>query len=380
MSDVRVIYLDNNATTQPLPSVVVEMTAYLTEKWGNPSSAHAFGLTAKAGLDCARRSVADLVGADPATVVFTSSATEANNTAISSALRGAPRQRRIVTAATEHSAVITFGRTLEGAGHEFVLVKPLPSGVIDLHALAEAINGNTAVVSIMWANNETGVINPIAEIAALCRERGVLFHCDAVQAAGKLPIDLRAVSVDYLTLSAHKIHGPKGIGALIVAPNVPFVAMMYGGHQEKGRRAGTENVPAAVGFAKAAALATAELDGRARQVAVLRDRLENRILAEVLGTEVNGLGAPRLPNTTNIGFAGVDSDTLVSVLDQGGVCVSSGSACLSDTVAPSHVILAMTDSHQKASEAIRFSLSHLNTADEIECAVATVKQAVKTLR
>lgn len=352
---------------------------YLAENWGNPSSAHAFGLQAKAGMDRARSAVAALVGAESDMVVFTGSATEANNTAILSALHAAPHKRRLVTSSTEHSAVITMGRAQESDGHELVLLSPLASGVLDIDALAKAINDNTALVSIMWANNETGVINPVAEIAALCRQRGVLFHCDAVQAAGKLAIDLRAMPVDYLSLSAHKIHGPKGAGALIVAPRAPFTPMLYGGHQENGRRGGTENVPAVMGFAKAASLATAELSHRAQHVAALRDRLENRILAEVPRTVVNGLGAPRLFNTTNLGFTGIDSDTLVSLLDQRGVCVSSGSACLSDAVAPSHVILAMTGSYQKASEAIRFSLSHLNNAAEIDLAVEAVKQAVVSL-
>ncbi len=356
------------------------MTAYLVENWGNPSSAHAFGLQAKAGMDRARNAVAALVGAESGMVVFTGSATEANNTAILSALRAAPLKRRIVSSSTEHSAVITMGRAQESAGDELVLLPPLASGVVDISALAKAINSDTALVSIMWANNETGVINPVAEIAALCRQRSVLFHCDAVQAAGKLPIDLRAMPVDYLSISAHKIHGPKGVGALIVAPRAPFTPMLYGGHQENGRRGGTENVPAVMGFAKAASLAAAELSQRAHHVAALRDRLEGRILAEVPGAVVNGLGAPRLSNTTNIGFAGIDSDTLVSLLDQRGVCVSSGSACLSDAVAPSHVILAMTGSYQKASEAIRFSLSHLNSAAEIDLAVEAVKQAVVSLR
>lgn len=353
---------------------------YLTENWGNPSSAHTFGLKAKAGIDRARSTVAALVGAESDQVVFTGSATEANNTAILSALRASPLKHRIVASSTEHSAVITMGRAQESSGHELVLLPPLASGIVDISALSNAINSDTALVSIMWANNETGVINPIAEIAALCRQRGVLFHCDAVQAAGKLPIDLRAIPVDYLTVSAHKIHGPKGVGALIVAPHAPFTPMLYGGHQENGRRGGTENIPAVMGFAKATNLAAAELSHRAQHVAMLRDRLESRILAEVPGTGVNGLGAPRLSNTTNIGFAGIDSDTLVSLLDQRGVCVSSGSACLSDAVAPSHVILAMTGSYQKASEAIRFSLSHLNTEAEIEQAIEAVKQAVGCLR
>lgn len=374
------IYLDNNATTEPLLSVRMEVLDFLTAKWGNPSSAHSLGLEAKAAMDRARRTVADLVGAEPGMVVFTSSATEANNTAFLSAVRAAPRKGRIVTCSTEHSAVISMGRALEADGRELVLVPPLASGVVDMKALADAINQNTALVSIMWANNETGVINPVSEIADLCRQFSVSFHCDAVQAAGKLSIDLRALPIDYLTLSAHKLHGPKGVGALIVSNQVRLAPLLYGGHQENGRRGGTENVPAVMGFAMAAAQVTSELMERSKQVTALRDLLENRILHEVSGTIVNGLGAPRLPNTTNIGFSGVDSDTLVALLDQKGVCVSSGSACLSDAVAPSHVILAMTGSYKRASEAIRFSLSHLNTAEEIDRAVDAVTQAVQILR
>jgi cysteine desulfurase len=356
------------------------MLELLVDKWGNPSSAHTFGLEAKARMDLARRQVADLVGAEPAQLIFTSSATEANNTAIISALRAAPHKRRIVTASTEHSAVITMGRTHESAGYELILVPPLDSGMIDLGALAAAVDAETAIVSIMWANNETGVINPVEEVSSLCRERGIPFHCDAVQAAGKVPIDLRSLQVDYLTLSGHKIHGPKGVGALVVGPSSPFTPMHYGGHQESGRRGGTENVPAIVGFANAASAAAAELGDRSRHVASLRNELERRVLAEVPGTVVHGSGAQRLPNTTNIGFAGVDSDTLVALLDQSGVCVSSGSACLSDAVTPSHVIFAMTGSYQIASEAIRFSLSHQNTAAEIAHTIDAVKQVVARLR
>jgi cysteine desulfurase len=356
------------------------MTEYLAVKWGNPSSAHAFGLEAKTGMDRARNAVANLVCADPEMIVFTGSATEANNTAILSALRASPQKKRIVTASTEHSAVIAMGRAQESAGYELVLVPSLTSGQVDFRALKAAINAETALVSIMWANNETGVVNPITEISSLCREYGVPFHCDAVQAAGKLPIDLRSIQVEYLTISGHKMHGPKGVGALVVASNAPFSAMHYGGHQENGRRGGTENVPAISGFAFAARAAATEMADRGIRVAALRDKLERRLLAEVSGTEVNGLGALRLPNTSNIGFAGVDSDTLVALLDQRGVCVSSGSACLSDAITPSHVILAMTGSYQKASEAIRFSLSHLNTEAEIEYTIEAVKQAVASLR
>ncbi len=273
-----------------------------------------------------------------------------------------------------------MGKAQAEGGCEQVLIPPLPSGVVNLDALASAIDDRTALVSIMWANNETGVINPVEEVARLCQERGVFFHCDAVQAAGKVPINLREIAIDYLTLSAHKIHGPKGVGALVVARGAPFFAMHYGGHQEGGRRGGTENVPAIIGFACAARLALDNLASRASQVGALRDRLEKGILGNVPGTVVHGMGAPRLFNTTNIGFTGVDSDTLVSLLDQRGICVSSGSACLSDAVAPSHVIQAMTGSYENASEAIRFSLSYLNSAAEIESTITAVKEAVSSIR
>jgi cysteine desulfurase len=248
-----------------------------------------------------------------------------------------------------------------------------------MKSLREAINDDTAVVSVMWANNETGVINPIEEIAEICRHRGIPFHCDAVQAAGKLPINLQRLELDYLSLSSHKIHGPKGVGALVIAPTSRFTPMLLGGHQENGRRGGTENVPAIVGFGRAATLAATEMNARATNVRTLRDRLEGMILSQIPGTVINGQGTDRLSNTTNIGFPGADSDTLVSLLDQNGVCVSSGSACLSDTVAPSHVILAMTGSYKSASEAIRFSLSHLNTLAEIDKAVEVLKKTVAAL-
>lgn len=372
---LRVIYLDNNATTRPAPEVIDAMRDYSLDHWGNPSSAHSLGLRAKAGVDRARREIADFVGVDPGMVTFTASATEANNTAILSAIRAAPDKPCIVAGATEHSAVIAMARAQASNGYELVLVPPRASGVIDLGALEKAIDHNTALVSVMMANNETGVLNPVVDVAAVCRKRNVRWHCDAVQAAGRVPIDFYALGADYLTISAHKMHGPKGAGALIAATDAPFTPMLLGGHQEKGRRGGTENVAAIVGFGVAAALAAREMDARKSVTAMLRDRLEQGILATVPAASVNGSG-PRLPNTTNIGFPGIDSDTLVSVLDQHGICVSSGSACLSDAVAPSHVVLAMTGSYQKASEAIRFSVSHLNTVDEIDRTIEVVKAAV----
>lgn len=369
------IYLDNNATTRPAPEVISAMQEHLTERWGNPSSAHSFGLLAKAGIDHARRKVAELVGADPGMVTFTASATEANNTAILSSIRAAPDKPRIVTGATEHSAVIAMAREQAANGYELVLVPPYPSGAIDVDALEKAIDQNTAVVSVMMANNETGVLNSLSDVATVCRSRNVRWHCDAVQAAGKVPIDFYSIGADYLTLSAHKMHGPKGVGALIAAQGAPFSPMLFGGHQEMGRRGGTENVAAIVGFGVAAVLALREMESRMAVTARLRDRLERGILEAITLASVNGSGR-RIPNTTNIGFPGIDSDTLVSLLDQQGICVSSGSACLSDAVAPSHVLLAMTGSYQKASEAIRFSLSHLNTRDEIDRTIDVLKAAV----
>lgn len=372
-----VIYLDNNATTRPSPDVVRAMEEYLTDSWGNPSSAHAFGLRARAGVERARRQVADLVGVDPSLVTFTASATEANNTAILSAIKAAPDRPRIVAGATEHSAVITFAKEQVANGYELILVPPRPSGAIDLAALERAIDDNTAIVSVMMANNETGVLNPITEVATICRHRKVRWHCDAVQAGGKIPIDFYTTGADYLTLSAHKMHGPKGVGALVAAADAPYSPMLFGGHQEKGRRGGTENVVGIVGFGVAASQAMRDMDCRTTKMAHLRDRLERGILAAIPSAEVNG-GSARLPNTTNIGFPGIDSDTLVSLLDQHGICVSSGSACLSDAVAPSHVLLAMTKSYEMASQAIRFSVSHLNSIDEIDETIRAVKTAVLT--
>ena len=356
------------------------MLPYFGDKWGNPSSAHVAGLEAKVAVDIARRRVADLIRCEPNDVVFTSSATEATNTALRSALLRRPRKRKIIAGATEHSAVISFGHVASTLDLELVVVSVKPSGVIDLDALARAIDTETAAIAVMWANNETGVLNPVHEIAALCRQRGVLFHCDAVQAAGKIPVDLRALEADYVTLSSHKINGPKGAGALIARTNAPFTPLIWGGHQESGRRGGTENVPAIVGFGKAAALAAIGFEERNASVAAQRDYLEHKILAEIPGTYVNGAGAPRLPNTANIGFSGVDSEMIVNGLDRYRICVSSGSACLSDSLVPSHVVLAMTGSYRQAKEAVRFSLCHGITQSELDRVVEILIMIVASER
>jgi cysteine desulfurase len=359
------IYLDYNATTPVLPAVWKTMEPYFTDDWGNPSSAHSFGLKAHQAINIARAQVALLVGAEARQVVFTCSATEANNTALSAAVQARGRRRKIVTTATEHSAVLNFCSAMAGRDVEVQVVPVLSSGVVDVAALSDALTPDTAILSMMWANNETGVVNPVAHVSDLCLQRGILFHCDAVQAAGKLPIDLKDLSIDYLTISAHKLFGPKGAGALVLGNQTPFTPMLYGGHQENDRRGGTENVPAIVGFGRAADLAKAEQPFRSERVGGLRDELESRILVEIPGTYLNGSDIPRIANTTNIGFDGTDSEMLVSLLDQEGICVSSGSACLSDSITPSHVIQAMTGSYDKAHEAIRFSLSHLNKTEEI---------------
>ena len=370
------IYLDHNATSPVLPPVRTEIIRALDEQWANPSSAHALGLGARAVVEKARAAVTQLLGADNTEVVFTSSATEANNTALFSAIRSTDKTARIVTIATEHSAVLTYCQSCKGVNIEVLPVES--DGRVDPKRLDAALFPGTTLLSMMWANNETGVIHAIPQALELCHARGILMHCDAVQAAGRIPLNLREVPIDYLSVSAHKLHGPKGIGALVVARGAPFSPLFFGGHQESDKRAGTENVPAIAGFGKAAELARVELDARARFTSALRDRLEAGILRRLPKAYINGRGAPRIPTPTTLGFPGSDSDVLVTRLDQRGICVSSGSACLADSVTPSHVVHAMTNSYERANEAIRFSLSHLNTAEEIDAVINEVATVVGT--
>lgn len=373
------IYLDHNATTPIAPEVLEAMMPHLTKDWGNPSSGYRFGSKLKQALDNAREQLATLVGADPASVLFTSCATESNNAAIRAALESAPGKRHVITAKTEHSSVLSFCKELEKTGYSVTYLPVNQEGLISVLDLDQAITAQTAVVSLMWANNETGVVSPVEEIASACRERGVLFHCDAVQAAGKILIDSVACLVDFLTLSAHKIYGPKGCGALIMSPKLLYKPVLFGGQQEGGRRGGTENVAAIVGFGKAAEFAAANLAPWSAQSNRLRNKLEEKILAKIPEAWVNGSQKQRLPNTTNIGLPSVNSDAMVCLLDSLGVCVSSGSACLASSLSPSHVIFAMTGSHDKARQSLRFSVSHLNTEDEINRAVEAVKRAFNSL-
>ncbi len=374
------IYLDYNATAPLRPEVFGAMKPFLTERWGNPSSSYTFGSKLKAEIEAARRSVALLVNASISEVIFTGSATESDNTALNAALATQPGKRHIITSDVEHSAVLNHCAFLETQGVRVTRLPVDTDGLLDLASLDSAFAADTALVSLMWANNETGVIFPVAEIAARCRARGVPFHCDAVQAAGKLPIDLKTVPVDYLSLSAHKLGGPKGVGALIVRKGAPFAPTLFGGHQERGRRGGTENVGGIIGFGQAAELARAEIADYAGRVRPLRDRLETELLARIPGAERNGHAIQRLANTTSITFPGIEAEALLLLLDQAGICASAGSACLADSDEPSHVIRSMKPQSAAARQMIRFSLGKETTDAEVESAVAAVTASVERLR
>lgn len=369
------VYLDYNATTPVLAEVFEAMRPYFCSDWGNPSSSYRFGAKLKRSLENAREQVAALANTDPSAVLFTSCATESNNAAIRAALELAPKKRHVVTSAAEHSSVLNFCKHLESAGYSVTYLEIRQDGHVSLQELEGSITDQTALVSLMWANNETGVIHPVGEIGSICENKGVLFHCDAVQAAGKVSMDIPACAVDFLTLSAHKLFGPKGCGALIAIPRLLHNPVLFGGHQEEDRRGGTENVASIIGFGKAAELASSHLSDWSTKCRQLRDSLEGQIVGQIPGAWVNGDPKSRLPNTTNIGFPGINSDAMVGLLDSLGVCVSSGSACLSSSISPSHVIFAMTGSHEKARESLRFSTSHLNSQEEIDLAVAAVKRA-----
>ncbi|MBC7367895.1 MAG: aminotransferase class V-fold PLP-dependent enzyme [Undibacterium sp.] len=373
------IYLDHNATTPLRPEVFEVMRPFLTERWGNPSSSYAFGSQLKGVIEEARGHVAALIGASGREVVFTGSATESNNTALYAALSADPAKRHIITSAVEHSAVLTHTIFLEKHGYRVTRLPVDREGLLDIAALEAALTPDTAVVSLMWANNETGVLFPVAAIAALCQQRGVRFHCDAVQAVGKLPINLKTLPIDYLSLSAHKLGGPKGVGALFVRKTAPFTAYLHGGHQERGRRGGTENVAGIAGLGHAAALARAELPGYATTVQPLRDRLETELLARIPHAERNGHATQRLPNTTNLTFPGIESEALLLLLDQAGICASAGSACLADSDEPSHVVRAMKPDGTASRQMVRFSLGRENTAADVTAAVCSVVAAVGRL-
>jgi len=375
------IYLDHNATTPVDPAVADAVVEALREDFGNASSVHAWGQRAKARLDRARSAVAALIGGDPSEVVFTGSGTEADVLALrgaAEALEPAGR-RHIVVSAFEHEAVIQTAKALARRGWDVTWLSPTREGLVTADALAAAVTDRTAIVSVMLANNEVGTIQPIAELAAIAHARGALFHTDAVQAAGKVPIDVAALGVDLLSLSGHKFGGPKGAGALWIRRGTRLVSQMTGGRQEKNRRAGTENVPGLAGLGVAAERARAKLAEMPR-VAALRDALEAGILAAVPGTHVNGRREARVANTANIGFEGVEAESLVIAYDLEGIAVSTGSACSSGTLEPSHVLKAMGLDPHDTQNAIRFSLGTSTTAGEVARVVALTPALVERLR
>jgi cysteine desulfurase len=376
------IYLDYNATSPVLPEVADEVVRVLREEIGNPSSVHAFGQRAKACLDEARHAVAALIGAEPGEVVFTSGGTEADNLALRGAAEAmlASERRRIVTTGIEHEAVLTTLKALERQGWTVVTLTVGERGILSPTSLEAAMTRDTAIVSVMHANNEVGTIQPVAELAAIARRHGALFHTDAVQSVGKMPVSVRTLGVDVLSLSGHKFGGPKGAGALWIRRGVRLVSQMTGGRQERNRRAGTENVASISGMGVAARIAQARLPTYDSTVRTLRDRLEEGVLANVPGTAVNGDRALRVPNTTNISFDGLEAESLLIALDLDGVAVSTGSACSSGTLEPSHVLRAMGHSNARSRNSLRFSLGATTTAADVDYVVDILPRLVTKLR
>lgn len=374
-----VIYLDNNATTQVDPNVVDAMLPYLSDLYGNPSSMHSFGGQVGAAVQDARVQVAELLGAEDTEIIFTSCGSEGNNTAIHAALAAQPEKRHIVTTAVEHPAILNVCKHLEKKGYTVTYLSVDRRGQLDLMEVEAAMTGGTALVTIMYANNETGVIFPIEQIGAIAKEYGATFHVDAVQAVGKVPIDLKNSTIDLLTLSGHKLHAPKGVGALYVRRGFRFRPFLLGGHQERGRRAGTHNVPGIIALGKAAEVAREHLVA-VDQERQLRDQLETQLLELIPDCEVNGGGTTRLPNTTNIGFKYIEGEAILFMLNQHGICASSGSACTSGSLDPSHVLTAMGLPYTILHGSIRFSLSRFTTEEDIQQVVNVMPGIVKKLR
>ena len=380
MSQPSVYYFDNNATTRVAPEVVEAMLPFLREQWGNPASAYSFGRQVAKHLDEARAKVAALINADSREIIFTSCGTESDNSAIHSALVTYPEKRHVLTTAVEHSANIKFCEHLQARGHEVTFLPVDSDGAIDLRLLEKSIRPDTAIVSVMWANNETGVTFPVAEIAAICRRKGVLSHTDAVQTPGKLKVDVQELGVDFLSLSAHKFHAPKGIGLLYVRRGAKFQPYLLGGHQERDRRGGTENVPYIVGLGRAAELVMEHLDKEDRRVRAMRDRLEEAILTTIPHTSRNGAKAQRLPNTSNIAFDSVEAEAILMMLDQVGICASTGSACTTGSLEPSHVLSAMGLNPGRARGSVRFSLGIYNTDEEVDYLLKQLPSIIAKLR
>jgi len=374
------VYLDNNATTQVAPEVVEAMMPFFKELWGNPSSMHAFGGGVKRHMEKAREQVAALINADPSEIIFTSCGTESDNTAIRGGVEGAGRPLNVITTRVEHPAVLGPCRYLKEAGRREIELTVDAVGQMNLVELGEALSQGPALVSIMWANNETGVIFPVAEVAEAVKAAGSILHTDAVQAVGKVPVDVRRVPVDMLSLSGHKLHTPKGVGALYIRKGTKLKPFMLGGHQENGRRGGTENVPYIVGLGCACEFAKSWIPEEATKVAALRDRLEKQLLAKCPDARVNGDTKHRLPNTLNISFEYIEGESILYHLSDLGVAASSGSACTSGSLEPSHVLRAMGVPFTAVNGSIRFSLSRYNTEEEIDYVAECMAGIVRKLR
>ena len=377
---MTIIYLDNNATTQVAPEVLEAMLPYLRDLYGNPSSMHSFGGQVGRSLRLAREQVAAVIGASPEEIIFTSCGTESDNTAIRSALTTNPGKQHIITTRVEHPAIHALVAKLAQEGYRVTELAVDGEGRLNLEHYARSLTPDTAVVSAMWANNETGVLFPVEEMAEMARHKGILFHTDAVQAVGKIPIDLRNSAIDMLSLSGHKLHADKGVGALYVRKGTKFSPFLIGGHQERGRRGGTENVASLIGLGVACELAGRNLEKENTTVKNLRDKLENDLLARIPNSRVNGDRQDRLPNTSNISFEYVEGEAILLRLNEFGICASSGSACTSGSLQPSHVLRAMGVPFTMAHGSIRFSLSIYNTEPEIDFVVEKFPPIIEELR
>jgi len=377
---MKTIYLDNNATTQVAEEVLDAMLPYFRDLYGNPSSMHTFGGQVGRKIRAAREQAAALIGAQPEEIIFTSCGTESDNAAIRSALTAHPDRRHILTSRVEHPAVKSLCANLSRQGYRITEIPVDKDGILDMAQYERALTPDTAIVSLMWANNETGVLFPVEKAAELATERGILFHTDAVQAVGKIPINMKANAIDMLSISGHKLHAPKGIGILYVRKGTKFSPFLIGGHQEKERRGGTENTPSIIGLGRACELAAANMDTENRMVLLLRDKLEAEILARIPNSRVNGTRLYRLPNTTNISFEFVEGEAILLLMDDYGICASSGSACTSGSLQPSHVLRAMGVPFTMAHGSIRFSLSIYNTEEEIRFVIEKLPSIIERLR
>ena len=377
---MRIVYLDNNATTAVAPEVLDAMVPFLRDLWGNPSSMHTFGGQVRKHIDRARQQVARFIGAEDDEIIFTGCGTESDNTAIMAALKADPHRRHIVTTRVEHPAVLNLCQRLEKEGHQVTWLSVNAQGMLDLDEVRRSISERTGVVSVMYANNETGVIFPVEEIGKIARAAGCFFHVDAVQAGGKIPLNMRRSAIDYLALSGHKLHAPKGVGVLYIRKGTKFSPLIIGGHQEMGRRGGTENVASIIGCGAACELAGRRMEEENVRVKELRDRLERALLEKSPDARLNGHPEMRLPNTSNISFEYVEGESILLRINELGICASSGSACTSGSLEPSHVLRAMGVPYTAAHGSVRFSLSRYTTEEEIDFVIERLPPIIEDLR